>query len=74
MPDEKVEADQLNLEELKDVKAGRPPYESPIITVLGEGITGKCGVGYICGKGNGTNCTWGQICSVGTYEFPDPQS
>jgi len=70
MTDEKFKGDQLNLDDLKNVKAGLPPYESPIITVLGEAVTGKCAQGYVCGKGTGTNCSWGQICSVGQYEIP----
>ena len=63
MTDEKNKFDQLNDEQLKDVKGGIP-YEPPLLVDLSNPLA-TCGTGTICSDGIGDDCTVGKVCTNG---------
>ncbi len=66
MKDEERNPDQLNTEELKEVKGGIP-YEMPnLVELAGGGFT--CDVGTHCDSGGDNYCSFGRTCSKGIHD------
>ena len=65
MAEEKLGIEQLSQDDLKSVKAGLPPYESPEIVDLSKILGGTCDAGKSCVDGNLGVCGVGIECRAG---------
>ena len=65
MAEEKPGIEQLSQDDLKSVKAGLPPYESPEIVDLSALLATLCKTGSYCNTGGNNLCANGIDCRSG---------